>query len=320
MSSRRGSGLSEVLKVLNLTVHFRTPEGVVRAVDGVDFSVRRGECLCIIGESGSGKSVLALSILRLLPKNAVLRGQILFEGIDLLSLGEDEMRRIRGEDIALIPQGRDSLNPVLTVGYQCAEPMIERGVDKGKAMGIISRIFEFLGISKRRICEYPHQMSGGMRQRALVAMGISTDPKLIIADEPTKGLDYEKRGQIVELFKKISDKTRLVITHDLRFAEKVCDRIAVMYCGKIVEICERDEFFDEPLHPYSKGLINALPSRGLKPIRGFQPSMINPPSGCRFRERCDYSSEVCKKEPPMFEVDGRAVRCWLYGREGCDKG
>lgn len=302
-----------MLKVENLKVYFKTDLGVVKAVDGVDLEVHEGERFTLIGESGSGKSVLAISILRLLPKNAEIDGRIIFNGRNLLELSEEEMRRIRGRKIAWIPQSQSSLNPVLTVGFQSAEPVIEHfGLDKKSAFAKVLRIFDFLGIGRNRAKDYPHQFSGGMRQRVLVAMGISTSPDLIIADEPTKGLDATKRAQMVELFRKIEDKTMLIITHDLNFAEKLADRIAVMYCGKIVEVSPAECFFNGPLHPYSKGLLDSLPSRGLKPIKGFQPSMINPPRGCRFRERCEFASERCKNEPPLISVDGRSVRCWLY--------
>ncbi len=305
-----------MLKVEELRVHFRTEFGVVRAVDGVSFEVERGEKFTLIGESGSGKSVLAQSILRLLPKNAYVSGRIIFEGRNLLELGEEEMRRIRGRKIAWIPQSQSSLNPVLTVGLQCAEPVMEHfKTDKKSALLKVARMFEFFGMGRGRISDYPHQFSGGMRQRVLVAMGISADPEFLIADEPTKGLDASKRKNIAELFEKI-DKTMLIITHDLEFAERVSDRIAVMYCGEVVEISPAKEFFREPLHPYSKGLLESLPSRGLKPIIGFQPSMINPPSGCRFRERCEFAKKICERAPPESIVDGRIVRCWMYAERG----
>ncbi len=308
-----------MLEIEDLKVYFRTNAGIVKAVDDVSFEVRKGENFTIIGESGSGKSVLAQAILRLLPKNAEICGRIIFNGKDLLKLSEKEMRRIRGKEIAWIPQSQTSLNPVLNVGFQCAEPLMEHfRMDKKSAFARIIRIFEFLGIGGNRIREYPHQFSGGMRQRVLVAMGISADPKLIIADEPTKGLDASKRSQIVELFRKIGDKTMLIITHDINFAENLADRIAVMYCGKIVEVSPAKEFFREPLHPYSRGLLDSLPSRGLKPIKGFQPSMINPPKGCRFRERCEFAREICKDEPPLISLNGRFVRCWLYDRGNWD--
>ncbi len=301
---------SAVLSIEELRVKFRTPYGVVRAVDGVDLSVGR-EKFFLIGESGSGKSVLALAVLRLLPKNAEVSGRIVFEGRNLLELSEEEMRKIRGKKIAYVPQSRSSLNPVLTVGYQCAEPLVlHENLDRRSALIRVARLFEVLKIGGR-LRDYPHQFSGGMRQRVLVAMGVSTKPDLIIADEPTKGLDYTKREQVVELFERMKD-AMLVITHDVGFAERVADRVAVVYCGRVVEVADATEFFNEPLHPYTKGLLESLPSRGLKPIRGFQPSMVNPPPGCRFAERCEFAGLKCREEPPLFSVDGRLVRCWRY--------
>jgi len=301
-----------MLRIENLTVHFKTNMGLVRAVDGVSLSVNEGETFTVIGESGSGKSVLGLSILRLLPKNALARGKIIFNGKNLLELNEKEMRRIRGKEIAWVPQNVSFLNPVLNVGFQCAEPIIQHmKLEIKSAWERVKRVFNFLKIGDR-LKDYPHQFSGGMRQRVLVAMGITTNPKLIIADEPTKGLDADKRENVIELFESIKGKTILLITHDLHLAERIADRIAVLYCGKILEICNANEFFEEPLHPYSIGLINSLPSRGLKPIKGFQPSMINPPKGCRFRERCEFASSKCKEEPPLINLNGRFVRCWLY--------
>jgi peptide/nickel transport system ATP-binding protein len=241
-----------------------------------------------------------------------VNGRVIFDGRDLTEMDERDLQNIRGREIAWIPQSQSSLNPVLTVGFQVSEPMIRHlNYDKRRAWRRVLEIFDFLKIGDRTK-DYPHQFSGGMRQRVLVAMGISTDPKLIIADEPTKGLDSSKRDQVVELFKKIDDKTQLVITHDLDFAKDLSDRIAVMYCGEIVEVSDGVDFFKEPLHPYSQGLLDSLPSRGLKPIRGFQPSMVNPPKGCRFRERCEYADLKCAEKPPLVNIDGRSVRCWMY--------
>jgi len=305
--------MSGLLEVIDLKVHFKTESGVVRAVDGVSFEVLEGERFVLVGESGSGKSVLAQAILRLLPKNAEIEGRIVFDGRDLLELSEDDMRKIRGKEIAWIPQSQTALNPILTVGFQCAEPLMEHfGLDRDSALARILRLFDFLGIGGRAN-DYPHQFSGGMRQRVLVAMGISTDPKLIIADEPTKGLDAAKRDQVVELFQKVK-RTMLIITHDLQFAESLADRIAVMYCGEIVEISPAKDFFSNPLHPYAQGLLDSLPSRGLKPIPGFQPSLMHPPKGCRFGKRCQFFREECKQKPSLVHVGDRLVRCWLYDR------
>ncbi|MCD6492687.1 MAG: ABC transporter ATP-binding protein [Archaeoglobaceae archaeon] len=311
--------MNDVLVVKDLQVHFILENTSVKAVDGVSFNVRKGENLALIGESGSGKSVLGMTILRLLPKNVRVNGKILFNGSNLLELPEEELRKIRGKEIALIPQNpATSLNPVLKIGIQIAEPMeVHLGIDKKIAIQKVINLLKFFDINpaEKRVNEYPHQFSGGMKQRALVAMGTSTKPKLIIADEPTKGVDVTKKLRVVELFRRIKENNKLsllVITHDLLFAEKLADRIAVMYCGQIVEVCEAKTFFEEPLHPYSKALLDSLPSRGLKPIKGCSPSMVNPPQGCRFHPRCEYATSKCLEEPPLISNGNNNVRCWLY--------
>ncbi|WP_048086250.1 ABC transporter ATP-binding protein [Archaeoglobus veneficus] len=308
-----------MLDIQDLRVHFILEDSAVRAVDGVSLKVHEGETLTLIGESGSGKSILGTSILRLLPPNARIDGKILFNGLDLLNLPEDDLRKIRGRDIAWVPQNpATSLNPVLKVGIQIAEPMeTHLNMNRESALKKVIKLLKFFDIepAEKRVNEYPHQYSGGMRQRALVAMGTSTKPKLIIADEPTKGVDASKKVRVVELFRKIKKNGKLsmlVITHDLPFARTLADRIAVMYCGQIVEICNADTFFEEPLHPYSKALLDSLPSRGLKPIKGNSPSMVSPPEGCRFHPRCEYANSRCRKEPPLIELNGNSVRCWLY--------
>lgn len=303
--------MQNTLKVEDLAVHFRSRRGDVKAVDGVSFAVREGERLVFVGESGSGKTVLAAAIVRLLPKNAVVRGRILFGEEDLLKVDEGRMREIRNREIAYIPQSQSSLNPVMKVGFQCAEPLVEQGWKKSTALEKVAKLFEFFGVGGR-VKDFPHRLSGGMRQRTLLVMGIAREPKLIIADEPTKGLDALMREQVVEAFQKLGKRSMLIITHDLPFAEKVGDRVAVMYCGKIVEISPSKTFFDSPLHPYSRGLLESLPERGLKPIKGFQPSLINLPEGCRFRERCEFSGEECRVEPPLLKFRHSLVRCWLH--------
>lgn len=309
-----------LLEIKDLRVHFILENSVVRAVDGVSLKVYEGETLMLIGESGSGKSILGTSIIRLLPPNAKISGRIFYKGLDLLNIPEDNMRKVRGRDIAWIPQNpATSLNPVLKVGIQIAEPMeTHLSMDRKRALKKVIDLLKFFGIrpAEKKVDEYPHQYSGGMRQRALVAMGTSTKPNLIIADEPTKGVDVSKKIRVVELFRKIIERKQsmLVITHDLPFAKVLADRIAVMYCGQIVEICNAKAFFEEPLHPYSKALLDSLPSRGLKPIKGYSPSMMNPPNGCRFRPRCEYATNKCEMMPPLITLNGNSVRCWLYER------
>lgn len=311
--------MDETLIVNNLQVHFLLENMTVKAVDGVSFHVNKNETLALIGESGSGKSVLGMTILRLLPENVRISGKILFNGSNLLKLPEEELRKIRGREIAWVPQNpATSLNPILKVGIQIAEPMeVHLSIDRKMALQKVIDLLRFFDVNpaEKRVYEYPHQYSGGMKQRALVAMGTSTRPKLVIADEPTKGVDATKKARITEIFRKIKENNELsllVITHDLPFAERLADRVAVMYCGQMLEICNAKTFFEEPLHPYSKALLDSLPSRGLKPIRGSPPSMIDPPGGCRFYPRCEYVMGKCTKEPPLIELDGNAVRCWLY--------
>ena len=299
----------EILSIEDLRVVFKNPFKNVAAVKDVDLKIYEGEKLALIGESGSGKSILALSVLRLLPKNAESSGKIIFKGKNLLELNESEMREIRGKQIALIPQNQASLNPVLTVGFQASEPIFHHfKVNKKVAFDKILKLFKFFKIPEKRALDYPHQFSGGMRQRVLVSMGLSTNPDLILADEPTKGLDFTKKNKIIEIFNKIN-KTSLIITHDLHFAQKISDRIAVMYRGEIVEISSSKDFFCSPLHPYSKGLLNSLPSRGLKPIKEGRRKYIK---GCIFRDRCDFSYKRCRIKPPLLNVNSSFVRCWLY--------
>jgi peptide/nickel transport system ATP-binding protein len=312
--------MDNLLRVEDLRVCFILKEGVVRAVDGVSLSLRKGETLTLIGESGSGKSVLGMAILRLLPENAIIEGKILFNGLNLLEMEEEDVTKIRGKEIAWIPQNpATSLNPVMKVGSQIAEPMelhlkLNKKHSFRKTVELL-KIFRILPPDVR-ILQYPHQYSGGMKQRALIAMGTSANPRLIIADEPTKGVDAIRRAQVASVFKKIkkeSDEiTFLIITHDLNFAEKLADRVAVMYCGRIIEVAEVRDFFNKPLHPYSIALLNSLPSRGLIPIAGPPPSMIKPPDGCRFRLRCRFASDKCSVEPPLLESERSLVRCWLY--------
>jgi len=309
--------METLLSIEKLSVGIFTDEGTIKALSNVDLEIKNKETLGLIGETGCGKSILGLSILRLLPQNAKMGGAIIFKGKNLLQIEEEEMRKVRGREIAWVPQSSStSLNPVLKIGFQIAEvPRENFGREKKKswnfALELLKR-FELEPVSKRAN-EYPHQYSGGMKQRVLVAMGIAGEPSLIIADEPTKGIDAGRKAKVGEMFQKKIDKTSLLlITHDLPFAEKLCDRIAVMYCGKIVEVAPAQQFFARPLHPYSKGLLNSLPSRGLEPIPGETPSMVNPPRGCRFRPRCKFAMEKCCKEPPLITFKNRNIWCWLY--------
>lgn len=310
-----------LLSIENLKTHFITPEGVVKAVNKVSFDILENEKIGLIGESGCGKSVLALSIMRLLfEDNSVVKGNIWYNGNNLLDLEENAMRQIRGKEIAQIFQNpSSSLNPVLTVGLQIAEPFIHHeNMQSNNAWDKAVSMLKNVKISSpmKRAKEYPHQFSGGMKQRAMIAMGLACDPRLIIADEPTKGLDVTIQAQIVTLMKELlrENKSALVITHDLAVAFELCDKIAVMYSGEIVESSPVEYFFKKPNHPYCESLMLALPSNGMKPIPGNSPSLINIPQGCRFSSRCSYAMERCISEhPELYNVhEGVKVRCFLY--------
>ncbi|HIE31219.1 MAG TPA: ABC transporter ATP-binding protein [Methanosarcinales archaeon] len=303
--------------MINLKTHFPTPDGIVRAVDRIDLSIREKETFGLIGETGCGKTVLGLTIMRLLPPSAAVEGKIIYKGKNLLEVSEPEMRGVRGEEIAMILQNpTTSLNPVLRVGEQIAEAIrLHQGLNKRDAK---EKAIEMLGSVRisspsRRTSEYPHEFSGGMKQRVMIAMGLACDPSLIIADEPTKGLDVTIKAQIIELITKVTEeKAMLLITHDLGVAMELCDRIALMYAGELVEYATAREIFDDPLHPYTRGFLGSLPNRGLVPIHGMSPSLIDLPRGCRFHPRCKHATEACRrKHPDMVEVEaGHFVRCF----------
>ncbi|HJH31766.1 MAG TPA: ABC transporter ATP-binding protein [Methanosarcinaceae archaeon] len=306
-----------LLEIINLTTHFQTPDGIVQAVDKIDLSIREKETFGLIGETGCGKTVIGLTIMRLLPPTATVGGEILYNGKNLLEVSETGMRKIRGEEIAIILQNpTTSLNPVLKVGEQIAEAIrLHQGLNKHDAKKKAIEMLDSVRISSpsRRANEYPHKFSGGMKQRVMIAMGLACDPSFIIADEPTKGLDVTIKAQIVELMKEMTEhKAMLLITHDLGVAAEMCDRIALMYAGELVEYAPLDEIFEKPLHPYTIGFLNSLPKKGLVPIPGMSPSLINFPDGCRFHSRCDYATGECKqKHPDMVEMgNGHFVRCF----------
>lgn len=308
---------SAALWVNNLTVEFPAPAGVIRAVDRVELTLQEGERVALVGETGSGKSVLLLALLRLLPAGARVFGEVWYRGKDLLCCSPDELRRVRGKEVAYIPQGAGgALNPVLTVGSQVAEPLVvHRGLKKKEAFRQAISLLDRLGIPEaaRRAFEYPHQYSGGMKQRALVAMGVAAGAQVLLADEPTKGVDWPKREEILNLFQSLKEKTVLTVTHDLWFAERFAQRVAVMYAAQLVEVAPQEDFFRRPLHPYAQALMAALPARGLTPLPGYAPAHTSyGEPGCRFRERCPRAFGRCQEEPPLLEQDGRRVRCWLY--------
>ncbi len=331
-----------LLEVKDLRVHFFTDEGVVKAVDGVSFSIRKGETLAVVGESGSGKSVTSLAIMRLIPTppGRIVAGEILFRGKDgevrdLARASEEEMRRIRGNDIAMIFQEpMTSLNPVYTVGDQIAEAiMLHQGKSRKEALELAAEMLELVGIPepKKRLANYPHQMSGGMRQRVMIAMALSCRPSLLIADEPTTALDVTIQAQILDLMRKLQEEfgmSILFITHNLGVVAEMADRVVVMYAGRVVEEAEAVPLFKDPLHPYTQGLLHSVPrldlaaekKERLEAIPGNVPNPLYLPSGCAFHPRCKHYREgLCDREVPPLEAtgDGRQVRCvrWREIRE-----
>jgi peptide/nickel transport system ATP-binding protein len=319
-----------LLSVTGLKTHFLTPEGRVRAVDGVDMSIGPGRTLGVLGESGSGKSVTALSVMRLIqPPGQIVEGNINLDGMDILSLSEEEMRGVRGKDISMIFQEpMTSLNPVYTLGDQIAEVfMIHRGYSRAEALDGAVDMLEQVGIPspKARIHEYPHQFSGGMRQRAMIAMAIACQAKLMIADEPTTALDVTIQAQILDLLLNLQDDLGMavmLITHDLGVIAETSDDVVVMYAGQVVEHLEINALFENPAHPYTKGLLQSIPRLGakfttgkqpLKEIPGIVPNLIHLPPGCSFASRCSEVTERCRQErPPLFKLaDNHGARCWL---------
>ena len=316
-----------LLAVEDLHVHFVTSRGVVRAVEGVSYEVYPGEVVALVGESGCGKSVSALSIMRLLarPAGRVVRGRILFEGRDLLKLSDDEMREIRGRDIAMIFQEpMTSLNPVLTIGLQIMEPLfMHSGMNEAQARARAVELMRMVGIPdpERRLDQYPHQFSGGMRQRVMIAIGLACNPKLIIADEPTTALDVTIQAQILKLMKDLSRDlgiAMIVITHNLGVVARYADRVNVMYAARMAERGEAEDVFRLPLHPYTAGLLRSVPRldqpRGarLETIEGLPPNLLEPPSGCRFAPRCAAKLERCERSLPPLEpaAPGRLSACF----------
>ena len=323
--------MSHLLEVKNLATHFPTRAGLVRAVDGVSFHLDRGELLGLVGESGCGKSMTALSIMRLIaPPGKIVAGEILFDGRNLLQVSNSEMRDVRGNDIAMIFQDpMTSLNPVFTVGEQIAEALrLHRNLSRKDArQGAIDAMREVsIPDPALRAADYPHQLSGGMRQRVMIAMALACDPKVLIADEPTTALDVTIQAQILELLnglRKTRELAVLLITHDLGVVAEVAERVAVMYTGKIVEESPVDELFARPKHPYTEGLLRSVPkltakdvakSERLQTIEGTVPKATALPKGCHFEPRCSYRLPRCKEnEIPLYSVAGGvAVRCVLF--------
>ncbi|MCA9525894.1 MAG: ABC transporter ATP-binding protein [Myxococcales bacterium] len=322
-----------ILSVRDLRTYFNTPQGVARAVDGVSFDVRPGETLAIVGESGCGKSVTSLSIMGLLPRPAAFHpgGEILFQGQNLLAMKERELRRLRGAQMAMIFQEpMTSLNPIFRVGAQIGEVLRQhKGISRAEAREAAIGLLDQVGISDpaRRVDDYPHQMSGGMKQRVMIAMALAMNPRLLIADEPTTALDVTVQAQILDLLKRLQverDMGVVLITHDLGVVAEVADRVVVMYAGRVVESADADELFERPRHPYTLGLFRSLPhldgERGrLETIPGMVPRATQYPTGCRFRNRCGFAGPACGEEPVLAEVGpDHAVACWQLEAVGAE--
>ncbi len=322
-----------LLELDELKTYFFTDDGILPSVDGVSYKIRPGETLGVVGESGSGKSVTALSILQLIPQppGRIVSGKILFDGQDLTKLGEPELRKIRGNDISMIFQEpMTSLNPVYTVGDQIVEAItLHQDLEYPEARALAIDMLRRVGIPapEQRIDEYPHQMSGGMKQRVMIAMALACRPKLLIADEPTTALDVTIQAQILELLRELQEEIGMAIvfiTHDLAVVAETCDHVAVMYAGRIVEYATVFDLFEKPSHPYTIGLFSSIPSveashhereDRLFVIPGIVPRPQDFPTGCRFRTRCRFATDKCKEIPPLEEVAaGHTVACW-YAKE-----
>ncbi len=323
-----------IIEVKDLYVNFYTYAGVVKAIDGVSFTIYRGETYCLVGETGCGKSVTAKSLTKLIrPPGRIEKGQVLYyrepgkEPIDLLRLSEEELRKIRGAEISYIFQDPSaSLDPLYTIGYQISETMYDHGVISSIKEGFLKAVDILKSVlmpdPETRVKNYPHELSGGMKQRAVIGISLSNNPQLVIADEPTTALDATVQDQIMDLLKKLKKEknlTVLLITHNMGLVADMCDRVAVMYAGRIVEEADVYELFKNPLHPYTKALLKAVPNPvkkidKLESIPGTVPNLIYPPPGCRFHPRCQYAMEKCKTErPPEIWVSPiHRVSCWLY--------
>lgn len=306
-----------MLEIKDISVHFASNH-FVQAVEHIDLSVKDTEKVAIVGETGSGKSILLLAILGLLPENAVVTGQALLDGRDLLKLKRKEWDKIRGAKISYIPQGSgNGMNPLLRVGFQVGEPLMEhKKVPKKKAFQKSIELMRQFHIGDEEMVarQYPHTYSGGMRQRAMIAMGIAAGSRMILADEPTKGLDEKRIQMVAESFQMLKDETLLCVTHDLNFAKEIAQWICVMYAANQVEYAAAEEIFENPLHPYTQDMILAMPENGLQAGEGFALSHDEyEKGGCKYAPRCRFCETRCKREqPPMAECGGHRVRCWKY--------
>ena len=317
-----------LLEVKDLVIHYETDDGVVKALNGVNIHIGVGETLGLVGETGAGKTTLAKGIMRLIPHppGRILGGEVIFEGQDLLKLSTNGMEAIRGRDISMIFQDpMTSLNPLQTVGEQIGEMiLLHNHFSKQELSNQVDELMEKVGLPKGRKTEYPHQFSGGMKQRVVIAIALACNPKLLIADEPTTALDVTIQAQILNLMEDLKREyhtSMLLITHDLGIVVEMCDKVAIMYAGEIVESGSVEQIYSTPLHPYTQGLFNSVPSldddkHRLTPIDGLMPDPTNLPAGCHFHPRCPYATELCKTSPPASEAEnGHRVMCWYWEKQ-----
>ena len=312
-----------VLQVKDLTMHYQTRQGTVKAVDGISFELARGEVLGLVGESGCGKTSIAVTLMKLLPDNAlILKGQVLLDGQDLMTMDDTTLRKYRWRRISMIFQAAmNSLNPVHRVGDQIVEAIEahDMAATLKEAQETVDRLFRLVGLDPRLTDRYPHEFSGGMRQRAVIAMALACQPDVIVADEPTTALDVIVQDRILRQIKEIQtdlNMSMIYITHDIAVVAEVTDRIGVMYAGKLVELGNTADVFERPIHPYTKALLSVFPSirgekRPLTTLGGEPPNLVNPPTGCRFHPRCPYATAICQQEePPIVVRDGHWAACW----------
>ena len=323
--------MSEILRIENLKLYYRTRKGVVKAVDDVSFVLNKGETLAVVGESGCGKSSMAIAIMRLLPRNIeTYQGRIILDGEDISRLSDKLLKeRILWKKISMVFQGAmNSLNPVLKIGFQIAETIMEHEkTSKKEALAIARKSLELIRLPEFIAERYPHELSGGMKQRVVIAMSLVLNPSVVILDEPTSALDVITQANIINLLKRLKKERGLsyiFITHDLAVASELADRVAVMYGGEIVENGTAEQVYLKPHHPYTQKLIASIPTlrsdRKLEFIPGAPPDLISPPPGCRFHPRCPYAMEICRvKKPPAFILDGGRVACWLYEGEDIEQ-
>ena len=317
------TGKMPLVDVQDLKVHFLTFRGAAKAVDGVRFQIRKNQTLGLIGESGCGKTTMAMAIMRFVkPPGRIVAGRILFDGADIVAMRDEAIRQLRGKHISIVRQeAQNALNPVMTIGRQITELILaHEDVTKNAAGDRARQQLHLVGISDQRINSYPHEFSGGMKQRAMVAIATACNPKLLILDEPTTGLDVIVQRQLLRMLNNLKDAlhlTSVFISHDLSVVAETCDRVAVMYAGKLVEEADTVDLYQHPMHPYSQALIGAYPNlkgekRRLKSIPGAPPRLIHPPAGCRFEPRCRHAMAVCaQKEPPVKQRGGHRVACHL---------